>query len=302
MPSPRVLLSIDYESWFALTRRFDEVPAIERYALDGGYARSALEPLLDQLHPFRASFYLVGELVDWFPELPEKITAAGHEIGFHCQTHRPLTSLSEIQRDLKASAQWRAHYRVHGFRAPMVNTIETVYPLLRSEGFTYSSSIYAPAGTLLDKNGVFELPVSTLPLLRRPAQFSAPRKMTVRLLGGGELPYGSSFITGLAETMVLKILEKVLNDGASPVIFLHPYELVRPQYWPKRLRRDLFTNPLLLPFTRNKSRFLNTLLQSFPVSPLGDYLEEITNRKSQTTVRQVTATNQHFHAHPSPPG
>lgn len=238
--------------------------------------------------------------MDWYPELPQIISSAGHEIGFHCQTHRPLTNLSEIQRDLKATAKWRAQYRVRGFRAPMVHTIEMVYPLLRSEAFTYSSSTYVPAETLLDKNGLLQLPVSTLPLLRRPARFSAPRHMTLRLLCGGELPYGSSFIIGLGETMVLKILEKVLKDGVSPVTFLHPYELVRPYHWPRRIRRDLLMRSLLLPFTRNESRFLKTLLRSFPVSPLGNYLEEMSKRESPTTDRQVTASR-HFHAHPSTP-
>ena len=277
---PSVLLSIDYESWFALTRRFDEIPADQRRALDGGYALAALDPLLEQLAPARASFYLVGELVDWFPELPEKIAAAGHEVGFHCQVHRPLTRLSDIQRDLAATRGWRARSGVTGFRAPMVNTIEDVYPLLKTEGFRYSSSIYAPAGTLLNKNGIRELPVSTLPLLRRPQNLTAPRKMTLPLVLGGEFPYGSSFTIGLFEKTVLKILEQELKRGLSPVIFLHPYELVRPQDWPGRLRRDLFAHPGLIPFTRSKSRFLKTLLTNFPVSTLRDYL--LTNRQPPT--------------------
>jgi hypothetical protein len=33
-------------------------------------------------------------------------------------------------------------------------------------------------------------------------------------------------------------------------------------------------NPLFLPFLRDKSFFLAELLRSFPVSPLGTYLEE----------------------------
>ncbi|GAB4492495.1 MAG: DUF3473 domain-containing protein [Anaerolineales bacterium] len=270
---PSVLLSIDYESWFALTRRFDQLPTSERRALDGGYALAALDPLLEQLAPAHASFYLVGELVDWFPELPQKIAAAGHEVGFHCQVHRPLTRLSDIQRDLAVSRGWRARYAVTGFRAPMVNTIEEVYPLLKSEGFTYSSSIYAPAGTLLNKNGICELPVSTLPLLRRPTRLRAPRNMTLPLVLGGEFPYGSSFTIGLFEKTVLKILEKELKRGLSPVIFLHPYEPVRPQHWPERLRRDLFAHPGLIPFTRSKSRFLKTLLANFPVSTLMEYFQ-----------------------------
>jgi len=270
---PSVLLSIDYESWFALTRRFDYAPEAQRRSLDGGYAQNALEPLLAQLQNACASVYLVGELVSWFPELPEKIAAAGHEVGFHCQVHRPLNRLSELSADLEASRAWRRLSRVTGFRAPMVNTLEAAYPLLKAEGFTYSSSIYAPAGLILEKDGLREIPVSTLPLLRRPQQFQAPRNMTLPLVLGGEFPYGSSFSIGLSETLVLKIIEKELKRGLSPVIFLHPYELVRPEHWPARLRRDLFFQPQLLPFIRNKSRFLRALLANFSTSSLRSYLQ-----------------------------
>lgn len=271
---PSVLLSVDYESWFALTRRFDKISTAGRRKLDGGYAQNAIEPLLEQMQDASASFYLVGELVDWYPELPVKIAASGHEVGFHCQVHRPLTRLDDIASDLAASRGWRSRFGVTGFRAPMVNTIEAVYPLLKTEGFTYSSSIYAPAGTLLEKNGIREIPVSTLPLLRRPQKLRAPRNMTLPLILDGEFPYGSSFTIGLFEKTVLKIIEKELKRGLSPVIFLHPYELVRPEHWPARLRRDLFFHPGLIPFTRNKSRFLKTLLTNFSTSTLRDYLSD----------------------------
>jgi hypothetical protein len=33
-------------------------------------------------------------------------------------------------------------------------------------------------------------------------------------------------------------------------------------------------HPFLWAFTRNKARFLDDLLRSFPVSPLGTYLDE----------------------------
>ena len=50
MPSPRVLLSLDYEPWFALARRYDSWrEPQQRRALDGGFTRQALDPILDLL-------------------------------------------------------------------------------------------------------------------------------------------------------------------------------------------------------------------------------------------------------------
>jgi hypothetical protein len=72
---------------------------------------------------------------------------------------------------------------------------------------------------------------------------------------------------------VLNIIEQELKRGLSPVIILHPYELVKPAP-STRLTRDLALNPLFLPFLRDKSYFLSDLLRNFPVSPLGAYLDE----------------------------
>jgi peptidoglycan-N-acetylglucosamine deacetylase len=276
MPSPRVLLSIDYEPWFALVRRFDGLSGTnERRDLDGGFTRLAIDRILEVLGDAQASFYLVGEVADWYPEVPQKIVAAGHELGFHCQIHRPLVSVDDVARDLQSSSSWRKQYSVRGYRAPMVHTIEDIYSTLEQADFAYSSSIYGQAGHVLQKGKIWEIPVSTYRFFgRKDSPLQAPRYFTMKLLLGGELPYGSSFTIGLLRNYVIRILEKELSLGRSPVIFLHPYEIVRPENWPRRLGWDLATHPQLLPFIVNKSVFLDKLLRSFPISSLVSYLDE----------------------------
>ena len=274
-PSPRVLLSIDYEPWFALTRRYDSLTGPERRCeLDGGFSLRALDPILDLLGAAKASIYLVGEIADWYPEIPQKIAARGHELGLHCQVHRPLVETDELEKDIRASQAWRRQYNVRGYRAPMVGIHEDAYPLLEYYGFRYSSSIYAPAGALLKKGDVWELPVSTLSIFGSPQDLSAPREFSTGLLLGGEVPYGSSFMIGLLSDSILRILERELKAGYSPVIILHPYELVRPEAFLRRLWPDVASHPLLFPFTLNKSNFLKKLLRAFPVSPLATWLDE----------------------------
>ncbi|MBI5962041.1 MAG: hypothetical protein HY863_01075 [Chloroflexi bacterium] len=275
-PSPRLLLTIDYESWFALSRKYDNLSSTERFELDDSYSRNALDPILEKLKDAKTSIYLVGEMVGWYPELPQKILDAGHEVGFHCQVHRPLTSISEIEHDLHMSSAWRKKYKVRGFRAPMINTVEGVYPILERNEIAYSSSLYAPTGTLLRKGNIWELPVSTFPLLGHPKNIRAPRRMNMPLVLGGEFPYGSSMMSGLFPRIVFKIIEREMKAGLSPVIFLHPYEIVPPERWPARFARDLAANPLLYPFTLSKLSFLKELLGSFPTSTLADFINEST--------------------------
>jgi len=272
--SPRVLLSIDYEPVFALFRHYDSLTdPNQRRDLDAGFTLRAVDPILEQLGDSKASIYLVGEIAEWYPEVPQKIVSAGHELGLHCHIHRPLVDVKELADDIRASASWCKQYNVRGYRAPMIGISEAAYPLLAASGFLYSSSIYAPAGTLLQKGNVWEIPVSTIRLSGENGNYVAPRDFSLKLLLEGEIPYGSSFSIGLVGHGILKLIEKELKRGHSPVIILHPYELVKPAP-STRLTRDLMRNPLFVPFLRAKSAFLTELLQNFPVSPLGTYLDE----------------------------
>jgi len=272
--TPRILLSVDYEPVFALFRYYDRLSDTrQRRDLDSGFTWHALDPILEQLGDAKASIYLVGEIAGWYPEVPQKIVSAGHELGLHCHIHRPLVNVDELAEDLRASASWCKQYRVRGYRAPMVGIREAAYQLLGDAGFLYSSSIYAPAGIILQKGNVWEIPVSTLRLRGINGTYTAPRDFSVKLLLDGEIPYGSSFSIGLMGKRILKVIEQELKRGVSPAIILHPYELVKPAT-STRLTRDLVLHPLFLPFLRDKSAFLSELLRNFPVSPLGTYLDE----------------------------
>ncbi len=282
LPSPRVLLSIDYEPWFALTRRYDRLTdSTQRRDLDSGFANTAIDAVLEQLGTCQASIYLVGEIADWYPEVPRKIVDAGHELGLHCHIHRPLVNVDELAADIEAASSWTKAYGVRGYRAPMVGIREEAYTVLEQAGFQYSSSIYAPAGKLIQKGDIWEVPVSTYNLFHSTPSEIAPRSFSWSLLAGGELPYGSSFCIGTLGSLVLRIIENELRNGHSPVIILHPYELFTPRVWPSRIMPDLIRNPLLWPFTWNKAKFLKELLRCFPTSSLGAYLDEALAMQAQ---------------------
>ncbi len=279
---PRVLFSIDYEPVFALFRRYDHIrDKTIRRDMDGGFTLRALDPILDLLGDSKASIYLVGEIAEWYPVVPHKIVAAGHELGLHCQYHRPLKNVNQLADDLRESSAWCKQYNVQGYRAPMIGISEEAYPLLESFGFRYSSSMYAPAGALLQKGNVWEIPVSTRQRRETHEEFVAPRDFSFQLLLKGEFPYGSSFSIGLFTRRVLRIIEDELKRGRSPAIILHPYELVTPSS-SSRLTRDLMLNPHLIPFLWNKSAFLRDLLKSFPTSTLKSYLDEAIPIHEQT--------------------
>jgi hypothetical protein len=273
---PRVLLSIDYEPWFAFIRRYDVITATDaRRDLDGGFSQLAIDSILEQLGEAKSSFYLVGEIAEWYPEVPRKIVSAGHELGLHCQVHRPLVSVAELEKDIHASQDWRSQFDVRGYRAPMVGIREEAYPLLKNAGFAYSSSVYGRPGEPIKKDGIWEIPVSTAQIFGRgKTALLAPRDFSMQLLMNGELPYGSSFTIGTLSDLVFYLLERDLRLGLSPVLILHPYELVRPRDFLRRTFPDLVKQPLLVPFVFDKTKFLRRLIKAFPISPLVTYLNE----------------------------
>lgn len=272
---------MDYESWFAISRRYDNMTSAQRRAFDGGFTQWVIDPLLEKLGGSKISFYLVGELVEWYPELPQKIMDAGHEVGFHCQVHRPLLSIDEIRLDLERSADWRKKYNVRGYRAPMIKAHEEMYPLLVENDFVYSSSLYAPTGTILQKDGIWEFPVSTHPLSEKPSHFAAPRNMNLSLLMNGEFPYASGMMSGFFPKSIFKIIETELKNGQSPVIFFHPYEIIRPERWPARMAWDFVLEPLILPFAIRKTKLFEELLRAFPTSTMLEFAQEVINERSR---------------------
>ena len=87
----------------------------------------------------RATFFLVGDWVDRFPESVKMIHEAGHEIGSHSDTHADMTRLSregmirEI-RDSAAKIEAVVDIKVELFRAPSGAYNSIVVQTIKDEG------------------------------------------------------------------------------------------------------------------------------------------------------------------------
>ena len=111
------LLGIDFEDWYhpeliqkSLTSE-KKIPSV----ING------LDKILNLLekHETLATFFVVGELLEYKPELIDKIISSGHEIGFHTMTHKKLDSMNpdEFSNELKIFSNLINH-KSKGFRAP----------------------------------------------------------------------------------------------------------------------------------------------------------------------------------------
>src|SRR5262245_54385135 len=98
----------------------------------------------------KATFFILGMLAQYRPDLVKKIAAEGHEIGLHGQHHIRMNTLSydEARADLSDSYKLVTDIigaPIYGYRAPYFSVNESnlyVLEILSELGLLYDSSIF----------------------------------------------------------------------------------------------------------------------------------------------------------------
>ena len=84
----------------------DSTEKVIYLTFDAGYENGNTQPILDALkkHNVPATFFVVGEWVDKYPESVKALHDAGHEVMNHSNTHAhyPQLSAGEVVADLNA--------------------------------------------------------------------------------------------------------------------------------------------------------------------------------------------------------
>jgi len=138
------LLGIDFEDWYhpELIQRFLTNEKREPKVIHG------LEKILDLLRKTDtfATFFVVGELLEFQPDILDKILQNGHEIAFHTMHHTRLDSPGfEKEFDIeikKFSKLTNGHSK--GFRAPTFSLNKNsswAVDVLTDNEYSYDSSI-----------------------------------------------------------------------------------------------------------------------------------------------------------------
>jgi peptidoglycan/xylan/chitin deacetylase (PgdA/CDA1 family) len=136
----------------------------------GRYGAKVAVPLILELlekHGVRATFFVVGQVAERYPDRVEAIVRAGHELGVHGYTHTAPGRLSrkEEEKELVRARSILEGFgaRVTGYRSPSWDVSAHTLDLLEKHGFRYSSNFmddvrpYRHAGRSL-----VELPVQWL--------------------------------------------------------------------------------------------------------------------------------------------
>lgn len=268
---------VDLESWvYPDVEDFRGLNQGERKKLDGGYIIDSTCRLLELLekHKTYLTFFILGELYEWYPQLIRKIKKAGHEIAYHTHTHVLLDRSEKINEQLKLSRDFLKEFKPKGFQAPMIYFPRGGYKILSDAGFLYSSSVYHPDINIKIIDGIYEMPVSTFRYRSlKKNNLEWPRPMNFRHMET-EVPFGSSYFTAIIGSPGTALfLEKYQKQAKSAVLFIHNWQLFPPKHANYPNLKFLFKNPLYLPYLRNIKKEFETLLTNFSFGRLEDYVQ-----------------------------
>jgi len=243
-----LILSIDLDEWYhgrratgsLISRWKDTQECFQEYYQSDKPVGEIIKPtnqILNLLKKegIKATFFILGEVAQYYPDLVKKIADQGHEIACHGMYHKDLTLYSPEQflKELVQSRQILeklAGRPVIGFRVPNLLITDWLPKMLIDQGFIYDSSVCpgreiqgkykgqasAPKNPYrVDKNSLLlkgeanliELPIPTFPLLKLPGAVSIATR-----------------VFGLTWTKIT--LDNALRTGAA-CYYLHPYEFNR---------------------------------------------------------------------------
>lgn len=212
-------LSVDLESF--IHRKLN---VKDRIVDDDGYTVSATEYLLDLFDKYdtKVTFFVLGEIYEWYPQLIEEIKKRGHEIGYHGHRHVILSNEKILLDDLNKSSEFLKKYKPIGFRAPRMFIKESYLRILSEAGFKYDSSTYG-YGIEVSGYGIKEIPVSVFNYFSNYDN-RFPQNITKGLLMKA-LPFGSGLFMSLFQKRVQYFISNANRNNKSANLFIHPWQL-----------------------------------------------------------------------------
>ena len=234
------ILGIDFEDWYhpELIRKnitLDE--KIEPSVIQG------FDKILDWLRKNEtlATFFVVGELLEFKPEIFDKIIENGHEIGFHTMHHTKLDNIGSKEKftdEIKKFEQLTKK-KSKGFRAPTFSLNQTTswaIDVLQKNNYMYDSSV-VPAKTDLyglpnAKNYPYKISSNSLEENDENSEFWEFPLLTTRFLGK-KIPAGGGFYLRFLPLKTIKNAIKSNEKDQIPATFyIHSWELT-PEFMPK---------------------------------------------------------------------
>jgi len=232
------LLGIDFEDWFhpELVQKYISKENNEPKIING------IEKILELLRKKEtsATFFVVGELLEFKPELLDLILNNGHEIAFHTMNHNRIDSLNFqniFETEIK-KFHVLTNGKSKGFRAPSFSLNQKsswLIDVLENNNYLYDSSI-VPAKTSL--YGMPDAEIKPYTITSNSLEANSNGKITefpilITKFLGKTIPAGGGFYL---RTLPLKIISNAIKNyekkNIPATFYIHSWELT-PEFMPK---------------------------------------------------------------------
>jgi len=271
------ILTIDVEEWYHAEYVKDGVHRDkEDFAL--GKVTEAMHLLQD--HGVDATFFVVGELAERYPDLTNRIRERGHEVAFHGFYHTPLWKAAAETFKLEVN-RFNAiiGHSCRGFRAPsfsLSNETRWVLELLKETGFQYDSSIF-PVETPL--YGVRGAPLKPY----KPSQDNiAVEDESAKLWEFPLLVYpltclrlpvaGGFYLRFLPVSVIMKAVSRANKHGYPAVLYFHTWELDART---PRVKLNPYRSFVTYHNLEKAKAKLQRILSCFEFTSIKNYMEEM---------------------------
>lgn len=178
----------------------------------------------------KATFFILGEVANKYPDLVKQISNCGHEIGVHGFFHKQIFKLNEEEfknevGGTKKMLEDIASTAVLGHRAPAFSVMpatQWALEVLAQESFQYDSSVFPISGKRYGWPG-FSKDICKIDLPSGHTIIEVPMS-TVTVLGKTVPATGGGYIRHLPYT-VTKWGIKRIQKKRPAIVYMHPYEI-----------------------------------------------------------------------------
>jgi len=274
------LLGIDFEDWYHPELIQPHVKTLEKKPR----VIKGIDKILNwlQINETTATFFMVGELLEFQPELLDKIIDGGHEIAFHTMHHTRIDSENfqeEFEKEIQTFSKLTSD-KSKGFRAPSLSLNQKsswVIDSLERNGYKYDSSII-PAKTPL--YGIPSADLKPYKISSKSINKNDPNGkivefplLTTKLLGW-RIPAAGGFFL---RTLPLRFIENAINNYAKAeidsVFYIHSWELT-PEFMP-RLPLPFYSKFVTYHNIEKAFPKMNKLIQKFEFTSFEQYLKSM---------------------------
>lgn len=177
-----------------------------------------------------ATFFIVSEIAEHFPDIVKRIADEGHEIASHTVSHASLTNISpeqcteEIHKS-KTDLESVTGIQVSGFRAPTCQLNDRVYQQLSNAGYSYSSSVMPtlPFPGFYSNRYKFESSVEI------STNTGTLREIPLSVSPSIRLPLSGAWIRLLGRRFLLRSIRSLAAQNTPVVTYSHPWEFTELQ-------------------------------------------------------------------------